>query len=141
MTDTIEGGVIPQLLESVTTATHLQPLHDLLQDLGGDELRLPAALVIQLKSIEVVTCQHLIESPSQLIDTGSCIRALCRNSGDHCTEVNVLMVELHVVTVKVLQLNMGHVDLRIEAHELGRQIFNHVHLFLQVCQHRVGLDL
>ncbi len=40
------------------------------------------------------------------------------------------MVELHVVTVKVLQLNMSHVDLRIEAHELSRQIFNHVHLLL-----------
>ena len=80
MTDTVEGRIVPQLLESVTTTTHLQPLHDLLQDLGGDELRLPAALVIQLKSIEVVTCQHLIESPSQLIDTGSRIRALCRNS-------------------------------------------------------------
>lgn len=64
MADAVEGGVVAQLLESVTASGHLQSLHDLLQNLGGDELGLPATLVVELESVHIVALEHLIESAS-----------------------------------------------------------------------------
>ena len=69
MAGLVEGRVLSQLLEGITASGHLQSLHNLLQDLGGDEFGLPSPLQLQLVAVSLIGVEHFVQSMVDLLNS------------------------------------------------------------------------
>ena len=85
--------------------------------------------------------EHFIESLVDFLNSGRSVISFGRNPSDLVRNIGTVLIQNNIISVHILEVEMSHIDFRIQTQQLSSEVINSLHPLGKVIVEVGGLKL